>query len=71
MAPMPLDPEFVADCFYGPGGQLLEEILEIEPRALTHIFEEAGQHASPFLVERALRVGQSGRDRLERTLRSA
>ena len=26
---MPLDPEFVADCPYGPGGLLIDEILEI------------------------------------------
>ncbi len=28
---MPLDPEFVADCPYGPGGLLIDEILAIEP----------------------------------------
>jgi 3-hydroxymyristoyl/3-hydroxydecanoyl-(acyl carrier protein) dehydratase len=27
---MPLDPEFVADCPYGPGGLLLDEIIEID-----------------------------------------
>src|SRR5580698_8071384 len=27
---MPLDPNFVADCPYGPGGLLLDEILEID-----------------------------------------
>jgi hypothetical protein len=27
---MPLDPEFVADCPYGPGGLLLDEILEVD-----------------------------------------
>ncbi len=27
---MPLDPLFVADCPYGPGGLLLDEILEID-----------------------------------------
>ncbi len=27
---MPLDPDFVADCPYGPGGLLLDEILEID-----------------------------------------
>jgi 3-hydroxymyristoyl/3-hydroxydecanoyl-(acyl carrier protein) dehydratase len=27
---MPLDPSFVADCPYGPGGLLLDEILEID-----------------------------------------
>ncbi|MCC7536380.1 MAG: hypothetical protein IT379_09210 [Deltaproteobacteria bacterium] len=27
---MPLDPEFVADCPYGPDGVLLEEILEVD-----------------------------------------
>jgi 3-hydroxymyristoyl/3-hydroxydecanoyl-(acyl carrier protein) dehydratase len=27
---VPLDPEFVADCPYGPGGLLLDEILEID-----------------------------------------
>ncbi|HEX7667768.1 MAG TPA: hypothetical protein VF407_24745 [Polyangiaceae bacterium] len=27
---MKLDPEFVADCAYGPGGLLLDEILEID-----------------------------------------
>ncbi len=27
---MPLDPEFVADCPYGPGGLLLDEIVEID-----------------------------------------
>ena len=26
---MPLDDEFVADCPYGPGGLLIDEILEI------------------------------------------
>lgn len=28
---MPLDPDFVADCPYAPGGLLLDEILEIDP----------------------------------------
>lgn len=28
---MALDPEFVADCPYGPGGLLIDEILEIDP----------------------------------------
>jgi 3-hydroxymyristoyl/3-hydroxydecanoyl-(acyl carrier protein) dehydratase len=28
---MPLDPEFIADCPYGPGGLLIDEILEIRP----------------------------------------
>lgn len=28
---MPLDPEFVADCPYGPGGMLLDEVLSVEP----------------------------------------
>lgn len=28
---MPLDPAFVADCPYGPGGLLLDEILEVDP----------------------------------------
>ena len=27
---MPLDPEFVADCAYGPGGLLLDEILSVD-----------------------------------------
>lgn len=27
---MALDPEFVADCFYDPGGQLIDEILRID-----------------------------------------
>lgn len=27
---MPLDPEFVADCPYGPGGLLIDEILRID-----------------------------------------
>jgi 3-hydroxymyristoyl/3-hydroxydecanoyl-(acyl carrier protein) dehydratase len=27
---MPLDPDFVADCPYGPGGLLLDEIVEID-----------------------------------------
>lgn len=27
---MPLDPAFVADCPYGPGGLLIDEILEID-----------------------------------------
>lgn len=27
---MPLDPDFVADCPYGPGGLLLDEILEVD-----------------------------------------
>lgn len=27
---MPLDPEFVADCPYGPGGLLIDEIIEID-----------------------------------------
>jgi 3-hydroxymyristoyl/3-hydroxydecanoyl-(acyl carrier protein) dehydratase len=30
---MPLDPAFVADCPYGPGGLLLDEILEIDAAA--------------------------------------
>lgn len=28
---MPLDPEFVADCPYGPGGLLIDEVIEIDP----------------------------------------
>lgn len=28
---MPLDPAFVADCPYGPGGLLLDEILRVDP----------------------------------------
>lgn len=28
---MPLEPEFVADCAYAPGGLLIDEILEIDP----------------------------------------
>jgi len=27
---MPLEPEFVADCPYGPGGLLLDEVLTID-----------------------------------------
>ncbi|MBK8218186.1 MAG: hypothetical protein IPK71_31030 [Myxococcales bacterium] len=27
---MPIDPEFVADCPYGPGGLLIDEVLEID-----------------------------------------
>ena len=27
---MPIDPKFVADCPYGPGGLLLDEILEVD-----------------------------------------
>ena len=27
---MPLDPDFVADCPYGPGGLLLDEILDVD-----------------------------------------
>ena len=27
--PMPLDPEFVADCPYGPGGLLVDEVTEV------------------------------------------
>jgi hypothetical protein len=30
---MPLDPAFVADCPYGPGGLLLDEILEVDAEA--------------------------------------
>lgn len=29
--PRPLDPEFVADCPYGPGGLLLDAILAVDP----------------------------------------
>jgi len=32
-ARMALDPEFVADCPYGPGGLLIDEILEIDEEA--------------------------------------
>jgi len=28
---MPLDPDFVADCPYGPEGLLIDEVLEIDP----------------------------------------
>lgn len=28
---MPLDPDFIADCAYGPGGILLDEILQVDP----------------------------------------
>lgn len=31
--PMPIDPDFVADCPYGPGGLLIDEILELDPEA--------------------------------------
>ncbi len=27
---MPLDPDFIADCFYAPEGQLIDEILEVD-----------------------------------------
>ncbi len=42
---MPLDPEFVADCPYGPGGFLIDEILEIDAekhvvRALMNTHED-------------------------------
>lgn len=30
---MPLDPEFVADCAYGPGGLLIDEIVSIDKEA--------------------------------------
>lgn len=30
---MPLDPEFVADCPYGPGGLLIDEILTVDREA--------------------------------------
>lgn len=30
---MPLDPQFVADCPYGPGGLLIDEILEVDAEA--------------------------------------
>jgi 3-hydroxymyristoyl/3-hydroxydecanoyl-(acyl carrier protein) dehydratase len=30
---MPLDPDFIADCPYGPEGLLIDEILRIEPEA--------------------------------------
>ena len=30
---MPLDPQFVADCPYGPGGLLIDEILEVDADA--------------------------------------
>lgn len=30
---MPLDPEFVADCPYGPGGLLIDEVLEVDREA--------------------------------------
>ena len=29
-APMPIDPELVADCPYGPGGLLLDEVLHVD-----------------------------------------
>ena len=29
---MPIDPELVADCPYGPGGLLLDEILHVDPK---------------------------------------
>ena len=30
---MPLDPDFVADCPYGPGGLLIDEVLEVDREA--------------------------------------
>ena len=30
---MPLDPDFVSDCPYGPGGLLIDEILEVDREA--------------------------------------
>lgn len=30
---MPLDPEFVADCPYGPGGLLIDDVLEVDVEA--------------------------------------
>lgn len=41
----PLDPEFVADCPYGPGGFLIDEILDIDAennfvRALMHTHDD-------------------------------
>ena len=35
---MPLDPEFVADCPYGPEGLMIDEILEVDPaRSLVRV----------------------------------
>ncbi|AKF09186.1 hypothetical protein [Sandaracinus amylolyticus] len=31
--PRPVDPEFVADCPYGPGGLLIDAILAVDPAA--------------------------------------
>jgi hypothetical protein len=31
VSPMPIDPEIVADCPYGPEGMLLDAILEVDP----------------------------------------
>ena len=33
MEPRPLDPEFIADCPYGPGGLLIDALVALDPEA--------------------------------------
>jgi len=41
---MPLDPEFVEDCCYGPGGLLIDEVLEVD-RAASFVRVRMPTHA--------------------------
>src|SRR5476651_1388155 len=43
---MPLDPEFVADCPYGPEGLLLDEVLEIDREGMGRVVARMQTHDS-------------------------
>ena len=58
---MPLEPDFVADCPYGPGGLLIDEILTIERenhfvRCRMPTYEELPSRASSGLTPFATRA---------------
>ena len=61
---MPLDPEFVSDCPYGPGGLLIDEILEIDAannfvrvRMPTHEELRASSGLTPSATRATSRAG--------------
>ncbi len=52
--PMALDPAFVADCPYGPGGLLLDDILPID-RDAGRVVARMPAHAEPPLTRETAR----------------
>ncbi|MCA9601557.1 MAG: hypothetical protein R3A78_08570 [Polyangiales bacterium] len=48
---MPLDPEFVLDCPYGPGGLLLDDVLEVDRDASRVVVRWPTHDAMPITRE--------------------